>query len=614
MFFLNQLQLLKKSDNNRSSNYYRLAHKLTFLKEGIMKIYSCSIFLIFLSFALSACSRSAASEISMQQGPSGLLDYHKAIFRNGALEIIEMKSFAGNILKHRRAIISSESAARDLLRKKYPKSVNFDSAKIQRVISRMNTVQNELIKEKLNESIAQSIVNLQFESDFIIQNRLASDSSGIDEIRFQDLQTITQLEAFYAPGEEIPSIFSKVRQAFNLDLKTDFDDLKESQSAIDKDPELKRLSTAYNQLIDTYSFTVARVVSKKFIKDTDIVFSDDRGVIFGFTPAQGKLEDFYPSNKNSLLKKHPKPLPTRKDRKNDSVYTAHPSITGGFKDDVLVLERFGLFLDKEPIGNINHLLETYTSQISKSLVKDLRILLRDRYLFIAVEKFLESKGIFQEAGYGRYTPRPLVIRVGKSLPKAEIDNRDTSEKNLETLYHEVIHYIFDQEDSLLAEWPSAGGLDHLAIGILEMRWQIIRSVKLGKFNVPSLSVISNDLNKTIKEQLAEERIDDKFLKRFDSEEFMNMLVFNQIHNALSHNRFIDLGLGDENKLSDEQLQDLAYLARINVLLLRTMVHKLMGNAQTGQPLLSLLKSPAVKKEIISDYNRSLRQGVYDWLR
>lgn len=181
-----------------------------------------------------------------------------------------------------------------------------------------------------------------------------------------------------------------------------------------------------------------------------------------------KNGEYPPSFNNSLF------LPKKDNLKS-------PEISGGFSQDLNIYNRFGTFVEETLDKNLENLLLKYKDRLQvndhlKNIVKNLS---KDKYIFIALSQFFEDGGVIKP-GRGYYNRNSLEIEFGYH----ENPNRNTS-----TLYHELLHYIFDKKDADLFESSDTGGADHYAISPLEERFNIINAINQG--NIPLSENIRN---------------------------------------------------------------------------------------------------------------------------
>lgn len=173
--------------------------------------------------------------------------------------------------------------------------------------------------------------------------------------------------------------------------------------------------------------------------------------------------EYYPSFNNSLFEKEET--------------STSSEISGGFSNDLKINSRFGTFAETIPNNKIENLLSKYKDniKINDNLIS-LEYLAQDSYFFIALNQFLEDGGKIK-FGRGHYSPKPLEIEFG-------------DEDSELTFYHELLHYIFDKENSVLSESHDNGGADHYAISSLDERFNIIQTVLKGEMplgeNIPGL--------------------------------------------------------------------------------------------------------------------------------
>ncbi|MFA6354801.1 MAG: hypothetical protein WCX12_03945 [Candidatus Paceibacterota bacterium] len=168
--------------------------------------------------------------------------------------------------------------------------------------------------------------------------------------------------------------------------------------------------------------------------------------------------EYYPSFHDALF-----------ERKKTSTSS---EISGDFSDDLKIYNQFGTFVETTDSPHFGDLLKKYDDRIlvNENSRKVIKYLLQDNYVFVAMKQFFEDGGKIK-SGKGHYSPEPLEIEFGNSEDEA---------RNEATLYHEILHYIFDKKDSSLSESHDTFGSDHHAIKPLEERFNIISSISHGK--------------------------------------------------------------------------------------------------------------------------------------
>ena len=156
-------------------------------------------------------------------------------------------------------------------------------------------------------------------------------------------------------------------------------------------------------------------------------------------------------------------------------------ISGGFSEDLKTYNRFGTFVEETSDKNLENLLLKYKDnlQINDNLKLIVKNLSKDNYIFIALNQFFEDGGVIKP-GRGYYNMNALEIEFGY---------HENPDRNTSTLYHELLHYIFDKKDSDLFESHDNGGADHYAISPLEERFDIIDAINQG--NIPLSENIRN---------------------------------------------------------------------------------------------------------------------------
>lgn len=170
--------------------------------------------------------------------------------------------------------------------------------------------------------------------------------------------------------------------------------------------------------------------------------------------------EYYPSFHESLLTKME--TPTSRE------------VSGGFEEDLKIMTSFGTFAETTPPETAAKFLAKYNGQLpeNKDLKSAIQSLIQDQHILIAVKQFLEDGGVFK-SGRGRYHLKPLAIEFGNFVDFGENLQAE------DTLYHELLHYIFDKGDSVLSEVHNSGGADHYATPPLDERFKIITSIRKG---------------------------------------------------------------------------------------------------------------------------------------
>ncbi|MBD3244961.1 MAG: hypothetical protein GF335_03135 [Candidatus Moranbacteria bacterium] len=169
----------------------------------------------------------------------------------------------------------------------------------------------------------------------------------------------------------------------------------------------------------------------------------------------GQDSEYYPSFKNSLFDQ--KETPTSSE------------ISGGFEKK-LKINRFGTFAETIPAKEIDEFLSQYKDNIQKDdrLIPILKHLAQDSYVFVVLNQFFKDGGKIKfGTGRGHYNSNPLEI---------EFKDYGDPTQNESILYHELLHYVFDKENSTLSESYDSGGADHHAIIPLEERFNIIQTI------------------------------------------------------------------------------------------------------------------------------------------
>lgn len=154
---------------------------------------------------------------------------------------------------------------------------------------------------------------------------------------------------------------------------------------------------------------------------------------------------------------------------------ADQPITGGFGGDLPLDTAFATGVETASAREIATLVKTAGSRIDPKLRAALISIAEDRHVYSALKSFLEKdKGGFvawEKGGYYEGKKNPPTISVGTD--KGELAIR-------KTLVHELLHYVFDKADSVLAESKDTGGADHPAIEAIETRFLIVQLIRSGQ--------------------------------------------------------------------------------------------------------------------------------------
>ena len=166
-------------------------------------------------------------------------------------------------------------------------------------------------------------------------------------------------------------------------------------------------------------------------------------------------------------------------------------ITGGFSTDLDVDVGYATGVDTVAVKDVDALIKSAGSKIDSKLVAVIRHVATDKFVFSALDSFLNKDGgkieAWSKGGHydGDHKPPTLSIGLGTS----DLDVRST-------FVHELLHYVFDKKDSVLAESESSGGADHPAIEAIETRYAIIDLIRSGK--APLDKKIESDFGQFLK--------------------------------------------------------------------------------------------------------------------
>lgn len=151
-------------------------------------------------------------------------------------------------------------------------------------------------------------------------------------------------------------------------------------------------------------------------------------------------------------------------------------ITGGFKTGLDVDIGYATGVDTVASKDVDALIKSAGKKIDPKLLPVIRHVATDKFVFNALDSFLNKDGGKIEAwnnNSGHYD--------GDNSPPTLSIGIATGEEDLRaTFVHELLHYVFDKSDSVLAESKSSGGADHPAIEAIEARYVIVDLIRSGK--------------------------------------------------------------------------------------------------------------------------------------
>ena len=242
-------------------------------------------------------------------------------------------------------------------------------------------------------------------------------------------------------------------------------------------------------------------------------------------------------------------------------------ITGGFESPLALEIAFGTRVDTSAAKEVNALVASAGSRIDARLVPALTLVAQDRYILTALKSLLDrDKGrlVASDDDRGHYDgASPPTITVG--IAGGPLDTRTT-------LVHELLHYVFDKSDSILAEAKDTGGADHPAIEALEARFLIIDLIRSGQSPLHSKIesqfgrfLQSGDLFPEMQKAITENN-GSRLLEIVDDPGFVTTVVSSGLLPTAS-------GLAlppspDRYRYTAEQFRDLAFLWAQNAVIVR----------------------------------------------
>lgn len=306
-------------------------------------------------------------------------------------------------------------------------------------------------------------------------------------------------------------------------------------------------------------------------------------------------KEYEPSYENSILK---------------SVETdSSDQIKGGFNKNIKIFTHYGTFIDTVDDESIEELIQKNKDNMNENAIPFLKDIAKDKYIFDSLEQFFTDGGSiyqFKNWGGGQYiNEKKLQLLIGDGN-----DSLDTKR----ILFHELLHYVFDKSNNLLAESHDSGGADHSLINPLEDRFRIMKSVREG--NLP--------LNKQIRilygyakdgkigEKITNYDVDS--LENFiNSEWFYKTMIHNVMVTPLSLREYA-LEHPDTNDylLTIENIQDLAYENDYNASLAKKAFNIAINNYKNKNiPLEDTFKDYSARKEF---FNYARKQARWKRIR
>ncbi len=270
--------------------------------------------------------------------------------------------------------------------------------------------------------------------------------------------------------------------------------------------------------------------------------------------------DYFPSGNNSLF--------TKSTIENEELVKAAKKVTGGFKEDLKILTHFGTYAETLPDKTLNNLVQKYSLQIDKKLSGCVKQVAKDRYVYTAMTQFLADGGKLEdssgkETAFGSYYEKHIYVNIDANMEKG-------GDLQLQkTIYHELLHYIFDKNDSGLIE-NNAG---HTVILALEERFDASCFIRKGIVplaeSICSLYGETNDgkIGDEIK-LLVKQNNFNELEKLVNSERLYTNLVKSGILLQLSKHHFLLQGTAVFADLNENQIQDIGYIYAVNAAILQ----------------------------------------------
>lgn len=139
--------------------------------------------------------------------------------------------------------------------------------------------------------------------------------------------------------------------------------------------------------------------------------------------------------------------------------------TGGFSRPLFIRESLGAYAFPETPSRVNALLAPFRRQVrgTPAFLAQVEAVAADPAVYEVLKRFLAEGGRYEEVETGgRYTPVPFRIIASLRNEAGQVSGK--------TIFHELLHSMFDRMDSVLWELVTPGGADHLAIDALEDRY------------------------------------------------------------------------------------------------------------------------------------------------
>jgi len=149
-------------------------------------------------------------------------------------------------------------------------------------------------------------------------------------------------------------------------------------------------------------------------------------------------------------------------------------ITGGFDESLSISAGFATGVETTADSAVTNLIRTAGNRVDARLVPAVTAVVRDRFVFRALNSFLtrDNGRLVAALSGGHYDAEsPPTIRVGTG--EGPLDTR-------QTLVHELLHYVFDKSDSIISEARDGGGADHPTIKALETRYLLTDLIRSGQ--------------------------------------------------------------------------------------------------------------------------------------
>lgn len=291
-------------------------------------------------------------------------------------------------------------------------------------------------------------------------------------------------------------------------------------------------------------------------------------------------------------------------------------IRGGFERTPELATSYGFNLD--PVAPV---LWERTLTSANGLVSSeegfrahLRVAYQSQDTFECLKRYLEDRGqILPVLTGGRYTPTPLrIISQTSATPPFDLGTTAlprTLATESRTLFHELLHYVFDKMDSRHSEVTSPGGKDHYFIAPLEERFVLTRLLLDGEsplvdevhalYGYLQFGKVGEKLQRLLMSR------DWRELERYtrSQEGAYTELVQSSLLPPAS-SRQVNLSSGREEpswNLTEDEIQDIGYLHAVNAAILVGAFRNLLTlrNAPEfqgiSQDFTALLASPTLRE-------------------